>query len=142
FDPEQSELVRRLRGRAPRMPRERPPVAEERIRYIEPWIRDGCRDNEPAGAIGLAPEPDPAPEAPSVPAPTAPRFEADIRPLFRQFDVESMRFLFDLTSFEDVVDQPAGIRDALSGGIMPCDGAWPASQVELFKQWVEGGMQP
>jgi hypothetical protein len=26
----------------------------------------------------------------------------------------------------------------LQAGTMPCDGAWPESQVELFQRWAEG----
>jgi len=25
---------------------------------------------------------------------------------------------------------------------MPCDGAWPKEQIDLFKQWMDEGMQP
>jgi hypothetical protein len=25
---------------------------------------------------------------------------------------------------------------------MPCDGAWPADRVEVFKRWTESGFQP
>jgi hypothetical protein len=25
---------------------------------------------------------------------------------------------------------------------MPCDGAWPAERVEVFRRWTESGFQP
>lgn len=31
------------------------------------------------------------------------------------------------------------ILDALAAGAMPCDGAWPTEQVELFRRWVQMG---
>ena len=31
------------------------------------------------------------------------------------------------------------ILGRLADGDMPCDGAWPAEQVELFRSWVEAG---
>jgi hypothetical protein len=27
----------------------------------------------------------------------------------------------------------------LRNGSMPCDGAWPEEQVELFEDWIEAG---
>ena len=46
----------------------------------------------------------------------------DIRPLFRDGDVESMSFAFDLSSYEDVRDNAEATYDRLDGGTMPCDG--------------------
>jgi hypothetical protein len=66
-------------------------------------------------------------------------YEHDIRPLFREKDVSSMSFAFDLRSYEDVRTNAAGILARLSNGSMPCDGAWPAEKVELFRNWVEAG---
>jgi hypothetical protein len=31
------------------------------------------------------------------------------------------------------------IYDRLADGSMPCDGAWPAQQVELFRSWIDDG---
>jgi hypothetical protein len=28
----------------------------------------------------------------------------------------------------------------VSDGSMPCDGAWPQEQVDLFRSWVQAGM--
>lgn len=69
-------------------------------------------------------------------------FAADIRPLFRDMDRESMSGHFDLAVYDDVRANADSILDTLAAGAMPCDGAWPAEQVELFRRWVQTGMQP
>jgi hypothetical protein len=46
---------------------------------------------------------------------------------------------FDLWSYEDVVQNKDAILGTLSAGDMPCDGPWPAAQVELFRSWVAAG---
>ena len=66
-------------------------------------------------------------------------FEADIKPLFRDKDRESMLKAFDLWSYADVVANEDAIAERLSEGTMPCDGAWPKDQVELFRRWIEDG---
>jgi hypothetical protein len=68
-----------------------------------------------------------------------PGFDKDIRPLFRPSDVESMEFAFDLSSYEDVREHADGIYAQLAGGSMPCDGAWPAENVQRFRSWMDAG---
>jgi hypothetical protein len=63
----------------------------------------------------------------------------DIRPLFREKDVSSMSFAFDLQSYDDVRANANGILAKLADGSMPCDGAWPGEKVELFRSWVDAG---
>jgi hypothetical protein len=63
----------------------------------------------------------------------------DIRPLFREKDVSSMSFAFDLRSYDDVRANANGILAKLSDGSMPCDGVWPEEKVELFRNWVDAG---
>jgi hypothetical protein len=53
-----------------------------------------------------------------------------------------MRFAFDLWSCDDVRAHAAGILDRLANGSMPCDGAWPAPQVDVFRRWTESGSPP
>jgi hypothetical protein len=69
-------------------------------------------------------------------------FEQDIRPLFRDRDIGSMKFAFDLGSYEDVRDNAEAIYGRLENGTMPCDGAWPAEDVQRFRAWIDGGSQP
>jgi len=66
-------------------------------------------------------------------------FERDIRPLFRDKDVQSMSSAFDLSSYEDVRDNADKILATLAEGSMPCDGPWPTDRVELFRGWVDAG---
>ncbi len=66
-------------------------------------------------------------------------FEAAIRPLFRERDVRSMRFAFDLGSYDDVSANAEGILERLRAGDMPCDGAWPADRIDVFERWVRAG---
>lgn len=69
-------------------------------------------------------------------------FAQDIRPLFRDKDVEDMLFAFDLSQYEDVKTNAAAIYEHVSSGSMPCDGAWPPAQVAAFQQWMNDGFPP
>jgi hypothetical protein len=69
-------------------------------------------------------------------------FERDIRPLFREGDIESMSFAFDLASYEDVRANADQIYQRLADGSMPCDGRWPAEQVQRFRTWIDTGFAP
>jgi hypothetical protein len=66
-------------------------------------------------------------------------FERDIKPLFRAKDRDSMLTAFDLFDYDDVVDNAAAIVGSLRSGQMPCDGAWPAEQVDRLQQWIDAG---
>jgi hypothetical protein len=66
-------------------------------------------------------------------------FESDIRPLFREDDRNAMTWAFDLWSYEDVRQNATEIGERLRDGTMPCDGAWPDEQIELFESWVAAG---
>jgi len=69
-------------------------------------------------------------------------YAKDIRPLFREKDVNSMRKVFDLASYDDVRANAEAILGRLKGGSMPCDGAWPTERVEMFRSWMDGGYNP
>jgi hypothetical protein len=69
-------------------------------------------------------------------------FARDIRPLFREKDVNSMKKAFDLSSYDDVRDHADAILQKVAAGAMPCDGAWPPDRVALFRRWVQEGRQP
>ena len=73
-------------------------------------------------------------------APDSPSFEADIKPMFRKGDRDSMKFAFDLWSHVDVATHAGAILAAVAAGSMPCDGAWPQAQVDRLRRWVESGM--
>jgi hypothetical protein len=65
-------------------------------------------------------------------------FEAQVKPLFREGDRQSMRQAFDLWSYDDSQHADA-ILGRLQEGTMPCDGSWPQAQVDLFRRWAESG---
>jgi hypothetical protein len=68
-----------------------------------------------------------------------PGFEAHIKPMFRESDREAMQRAFDLWSYGDVSRHAEAILARLREGSMPCDGAWPPAQTDLFQDWVESG---
>lgn len=70
------------------------------------------------------------------------KFAADIGHLFREKDRQSMRFHFDLGSYDDVSTYADRILERLRRGSMPCDGAWPPTQVDVFERWIRTGKQP
>jgi CDGSH-type Zn-finger protein/truncated hemoglobin YjbI len=67
-------------------------------------------------------------------------FERHVKPLFRERDRKSMRFAFDLWSYDDVRSNAQGILERVKAGTMPCDGAWPGDWVEVFERWTQSGM--
>lgn len=69
-------------------------------------------------------------------------YEQNIRPLFRDRDIKSMAFAFDLSSYDDVCTHAEAIYKRLAAGTMPCDGAWPAEDVERFRAWIDTGSPP
>jgi hypothetical protein len=64
-------------------------------------------------------------------------FETQIKPMFRDRDREAMRTHFDLWSHDDVSQHADAILARLRNGTMPCDGAWPQSDVDVFQRWIE-----
>jgi CDGSH-type Zn-finger protein/truncated hemoglobin YjbI len=82
-------------------------------------------------------------QAPALPGPQEPvSFEAHIKALFGSRDRQSMSFAFDLWSADDVRAHASEILARLTDGTMPCDGAWPADQVDVFRRWVQTGTRP
>jgi hypothetical protein len=69
-------------------------------------------------------------------------FTTDIKPLFREHDRQSMERSFDLWSYDDVRARASDILERVKNGSMPCDGAWPPGQVQVFQRWVDSGMAP
>jgi hypothetical protein len=69
-------------------------------------------------------------------------FAKDIRPLFRERDVKSMSFAFDLSSYDDVRTNADAIYGRLANGTMPCDGGWSAEDVQRFRTWMDDGSPP
>jgi hypothetical protein len=66
-------------------------------------------------------------------------FETHIKPMFRERDRQAMQSRFDLWSYDDVSRHAEVILTRLRDGTMPCDGAWPPAQIDLFQRWIESG---
>ncbi len=66
-------------------------------------------------------------------------FDEHIKPLFRQRDRQSMKFAFDLWSYDDVAGRADAILERLRNGSMPCDGGWPVERVQVFERWTQSG---
>jgi hypothetical protein len=59
-------------------------------------------------------------------------------PSFATATVRSISFAFDLSSYEDVSANAEAIYERLLDRSMPCDGRWPAEDVEHFRTWIDG----
>ena len=71
-------------------------------------------------------------------------FDADVKPLFRANDISSMKRAagFDLSNYADVNAHADDILKRLQAGDMPCDGPWPATDVDTFNRWIGDGKLP
>ena len=72
-------------------------------------------------------------------------FARDIKPLFRTIDIDHMKPLgLDLSSYDDVKKHASIIYDQVNHGKMPPppNASWPQDRVQIFKTWMDGGMQP
>jgi hypothetical protein len=77
-------------------------------------------------------------------------FQADIRPLFTERDIQGMIKGFNLASYDEVKTHAAAIYDrirGIGGAVMPPppprgEGPWPQSRIDLFAKWVAGGCPP
>ena len=67
----------------------------------------------------------------------APTFETDIKVLFRDRDQRSMKYAFDLWSYDDVKEHAEAIYGQVASGGMPCDEPWSAEQVGVFRAWMD-----
>ncbi len=89
----------------------------------------------------IGPEPEKEEEVALPAADEELHYTQHIKPLFRPRDRESMKWAFDLWSYQDVVKHANGILQRLQQGSMPCDGAWSPEKVAVFQKWVESSMQ-
>jgi CDGSH-type Zn-finger protein/truncated hemoglobin YjbI len=67
-------------------------------------------------------------------------FARHVKLLFRERDRTSMRFAFDLWSYNDVRDNAEAILERVKAGTMPCDGAWPSEWVDVFERWTQSAL--
>jgi hypothetical protein len=66
-------------------------------------------------------------------------FDKHVKELFRSSDRASMRFVFDLWDVDDVRTHGSAILARLEQGSMPCDAAWPADRIAVFRRWLTDG---
>jgi CDGSH-type Zn-finger protein/truncated hemoglobin YjbI len=95
----------------------------------------------PGSRILAVGEPEPETEEPVV-LPTAAEpvsFDAHVKPLFRKRDRDSMRFAFDLWSYDDVSEHAEAIHERIAAGSMPCDGRWAEEWVAVLRRWIDEG---
>lgn len=70
-------------------------------------------------------------------------YAKDIKPLFRNKDVEAMKPRgLDLSSYKDVSSWADNILGHLEDGSMPCDGRWEKASLAKFRQWIDDGKRP
>ncbi|HEX6279831.1 MAG TPA: hypothetical protein VFZ49_07400, partial [Pyrinomonadaceae bacterium] len=71
-------------------------------------------------------------------------FANDIRPLFRDSDIDTMIKVrkLDLSNFEQVSSAADSILKRLAAGEMPCDAPWPEKDIDTFRQWIADGKRP
>jgi hypothetical protein len=77
-------------------------------------------------------------------------FEADIRPLFTDRDIQGMSKGFNLASYDEVKSHAAAIYDrirGIGGAVIPPppprgEGPWPQARIELFAKWIADGCKP
>lgn len=69
-------------------------------------------------------------------------FAADIRPLFRDADVDCMQGIgVDLAdpAWMRVPANAKSVYERIADGSMPPDEAWPADRIALYKAWMDEG---
>jgi hypothetical protein len=76
-------------------------------------------------------------------------FQADIRPLFTERDIQGMSKASNLGSYDDVKKHVGAIYDRIRGigGAVPPPppkggGPWHLSRIERFAKWMADGFQP
>jgi hypothetical protein len=102
-------------------------VADSLARHFADWGAESRFVTSGGEAAAIAMEDEPM------------HFDEDVKPLFRERDRDSMRFAFDLWSLDDVASHADAILERLDAGTMPCDGAWPAERVAVFRRWIDAG---
>jgi hypothetical protein len=69
-------------------------------------------------------------------------FATDIRPLFREDDIECMKPMgveLDNPAWMRVPANAQSVYAAVADGSMPPGEPWPADRVALFKKWMDAG---
>ena len=144
-----SGLVNRLESssKVAKMPRYRPSVDRSRQEFVREWIDAQAPDNEPPGQIGVhherEPNLDPLPSWEQFRQSEQVGYRSDIRPLFRDFDVETLQRLdgIELNDVNSVRANVEELQERLNKGSLPYDACWSGAQIDLFNRWVDSGME-
>ena len=143
-----SGLVSRLESssKTGRMPRYRPLVHKSRQEFVREWIDAQAPDNEPPGQVGVHHEREPNLEPKRFEQHRQLErisYETDIRPIFRDFDVETLQKLdgIDLNDVESVRDRAEELRERFDKGYLPYDACLSEDFIELFDRWIDSGME-
>jgi truncated hemoglobin YjbI len=104
--------------------------------HARPALVVGVRCDPGARVSALPQQPEEEHTASAPQADAAPSFEEHVKPLFRERDRGSMKFAFDLWSYDDVSANADAILAKLREGSMPCDGAWPPEHITTFERWI------
>jgi hypothetical protein len=108
-------------------------VGERLAAFAAPLGTPAAADREPQAAVPARAADPPAVEA------AVPSFDRDIRPLFTERDRAAMRWAFNLGEVASVRQHADAILEQVAAGRMPCNGAWSAERVALFRRWVQAG---
>lgn len=101
------------------------------------WV---CNATPDARVSALAVQTEPEGPVMTLPTDNEPiSFDQHIKTLFRPMDHQSMKFVFDLWSHDDVSRHADAILTRLRQGSMPCDGAWPKERTDAFERWIQAG---
>jgi CDGSH-type Zn-finger protein/truncated hemoglobin YjbI len=104
------------------------------------WVSDATPGSRVSALETRDGQPTQTVELPAAGEPIS--FEQHIKPLFRERDRKSMKFAFDLWSYDDVRANAGAILERVKAGTMPCDGAWPQDWVAAFERWTQSGLNP
>ena len=69
-------------------------------------------------------------------------YAADIRPLFRDGDIECMKpagVHLDDAAWMSVQENAQKVLHAVTSGAMPPDAPWPKERVALLRPWINAG---
>ena len=142
-DPEKSRIVEEISGDEPNMPKEGDPLTKDEIALIERWIREGAKDDTPAGAGSFKLSAPPVYTA--LPVISAIAFSPDGSVLavsgyhevvLHKGDGSGMiaRLVGESPRIESVAFSPDGKRLAVGGGAPALFGEIQVWEVESHKQ--------
>jgi len=120
------------------------PQVEEVLIELKSADEDAIQQITELGSGAIPnPPPTPSPTPPPAPEPTT-SFASDIRPLFRDIDVQHMKDVsgLDLQDYQQVRDNSGEILNRVkSTGPRrmppPPDAPWTTAEVDLFQKWID-----